>query len=539
MPPESKPVEADWPAAVTAWELLLGDERCVHDADRMGPVLANTLGLHRDVRCVLYPETVDEVQEIVRIAQQHRSPLNPVSTGKNWGLGSALPVRDGAALLVLTRMNRIREVNEQHGYAVIEPGVTQQQLAAFLAQHHPSLALNVTGSSEQTSIIGNALERGVGYMATRTDSLSGLEVVLGDGELLQTGFGHVPGSRMTHLYRYGHGPSLDGLFYQSNLGVITAAGFQLIHTPDCAQSILCRMSAADMLPAFVDAMRALYQAGLIHSVTHLANRARTRSTLEPLVAAELQLLFPEKTRPACLEEASLLLDQQGFGPWSAILPLQGDRRMVRRATRLIRKHLRPFCKVRVLSDGHLAFARRLLRPKSPRRALVNAIEPLFGFAANRPSSGALGSVYQPLGEIPDRALWEEVDSSHAGSLYCLPYIPVDGSFLAEQVAVIEERAGGFGFVPAVTANLVDGSAMELVISIAFDKRVPEQVEDAHNCVRELTDHFIRIGCPPYRVGIQSMDQVVDSESPYWQYVRRLKRVFDPGGIIAPGRYNID
>ena len=64
MPSESEPVAADWPAAITAWEQLLGVERCVHDVDRMGSVVANTLGLHRDVRCILYPESVDEVQEI-------------------------------------------------------------------------------------------------------------------------------------------------------------------------------------------------------------------------------------------------------------------------------------------------------------------------------------------------------------------------------------------------------------------------------------------------------------------------------------------
>jgi 4-cresol dehydrogenase (hydroxylating) flavoprotein subunit len=293
------------------------------------------------------------------------------------------------------------------------------------------------------------------------------------------------------------------------------------------------------LPGFVDALRKLYQTGLLDSVTHVANHARTRSALEPLVAMELRKQFPEKDAQASLAEASRLLDRQGFGPWSAILPLQGDPVMVRNATRLIKKHLRPFAKVRTLSERRLARAGRIFRPQSPRRAMLNAIEPLAGFAANRPSSAALGSVYQPLGEAPDRALWEEVDTSHAGSLYCLPFFPVDGPFLAEQMKFVENAIEGHGFTPAITANLVDGSAMELVISIAFDKRVPQQVEDAHQCIRELTDHFIRIGCPPYRVGIQSMDQIVDPTSPYWQYIRRLKQVFDPHGIISPGRYNID
>jgi hypothetical protein len=45
-----------------------------------------------------------------------------------------------------------------------------------------------------------------------------MEVVLGTGEVLRTGFGQYPQARTTHLYPYGIGPYLDGLFTQSNFG---------------------------------------------------------------------------------------------------------------------------------------------------------------------------------------------------------------------------------------------------------------------------------------------------------------------------------
>ena len=43
---------------------------------------------------------------------------------------------------------------------------------------------------------------------------------------------------------------------------------------------------------------------------------------------------------------------------------------------------------------------------------------------------------------------------------------------------------------------------------------------------------------PYRVGIQSMAQVVRESDPFWQTVKELKKALDPNGIIAPGRYGL-
>src|SRR5258708_4909082 len=84
-----------------------------------------------------YLRNEDEVLQIVSLANAHQIPLYPFSTGKNWGLGSKLPVVDGCVLVDLSRMDRIVEVNEAFAYAIIEPGVTQAHLAAHLKEHHP------------------------------------------------------------------------------------------------------------------------------------------------------------------------------------------------------------------------------------------------------------------------------------------------------------------------------------------------------------------------------------------------------------------
>jgi 4-cresol dehydrogenase (hydroxylating) flavoprotein subunit len=533
---------ADWDSARRSWIGILGDDRVLEASTR----LANTAGLERSVPLVLKPKTVDQVQPLVEVAHRHHTPLYPISTGKNWGLGSALPPLDGTAIIDLGDLNVIREVNEQHAYAVIEPGVTQDQLHAYLAEHHPSLMFNVTGSSGATSILGNSLERGIGYMSSRTDSLTGLEVVLGDGQRLQTGFGRYPQSRITHIVPHGIGPSLDGLFFQSGFGVVTAAGFKLSRRPETMACVVCKLSDEAKLPSFIEHLGSLAGDGLVDAVVHIGNRARTRVTLEPLLDLELNRLYPEwetSRRRSC---ASGLLDKEGFNSWSAVIGLHGSPAQVKLAERALRSRMKGLGQIRFLSEDLLSLPKRILKATSfmaqnrHRLALLNALAPLIGFSANRPSNAAVGSVFWPVELPPDTKHWDEVDQSDAGMLYCLPFLPIDGPFTVDQINHVESFCRNAGFpAPAITANLVDGSAMELVISIAFDKRVPQQVEDAHQCIRELTDHFIRIGCPPYRVGIQSMDQIVDPTSPYWQYIRRLKQVFDPHGIISPGRYNID
>src|SRR5260370_42151064 len=107
------------------------------------------------------------------MANEVRLPLYPISPGCNWGLGSKLPVRDGAALVDLSRMDAIHEVNETHGYAVIEPGVTQRMLHEHLKNGQSSYFLSVTGSGAETSILGNALDRGIAHQGPRAEQISG------------------------------------------------------------------------------------------------------------------------------------------------------------------------------------------------------------------------------------------------------------------------------------------------------------------------------------------------------------------------------
>src|SRR5262245_20891888 len=135
-------------ALLDAWKQLLGE-----DVVGCGPALADTLKdvgefRRRRVAALLRPHTPEQVQAIVVAAVASTCddplPLYPFSTGRNWGLGSRQPTTDDCALLDLGRLQRVRDLNLERGFAVIEPGVSQRQLSRLL-EGTPWM-LNVTGA---------------------------------------------------------------------------------------------------------------------------------------------------------------------------------------------------------------------------------------------------------------------------------------------------------------------------------------------------------------------------------------------------------
>ena len=83
---------------------------------------------HHDPSAVVQPATVDEIQAVLRIAHEHGVPIWTNSQGRNLGLGGGSPRVRGTVVMNLRRMNRILEINEELGYAVVEPGVSWSQL---------------------------------------------------------------------------------------------------------------------------------------------------------------------------------------------------------------------------------------------------------------------------------------------------------------------------------------------------------------------------------------------------------------------------
>jgi 4-cresol dehydrogenase (hydroxylating) flavoprotein subunit len=159
------------------------------------------------------PGTLEEVQAIVRLANEHKVPLWPISRGKNFGYGGAAPVLKGSVVLDLTRMKKI-ELDPESGTVLVEPGAGFFDLYDHLQKNRIPLWLSVPGNS-WGSVAGNALDRGVGYTpyGDHSAQICGLEVVLPTGALVRTGMGAMKGSPSWQLYRNGFGPGWDQMFF--------------------------------------------------------------------------------------------------------------------------------------------------------------------------------------------------------------------------------------------------------------------------------------------------------------------------------------
>jgi FAD/FMN-containing dehydrogenase len=179
------------------------------------------------------PDGVEQIQAVVRIANQYKIPLWTISTGKNLGYGGSAPLLGGSVVLDLKRMNRVLEVNDKNHYALVEPGVSYFDLYRYIQDHKLKVWIDPPDPG-WGSPMGNSLERGGGYtpMHDHFDAVCGMEVVLPNGELMRTGMGALPGAKTWQQYKYGFGPYIQGAFSQSSLGIVTKMGVWLYPEPE-------------------------------------------------------------------------------------------------------------------------------------------------------------------------------------------------------------------------------------------------------------------------------------------------------------------
>jgi 4-cresol dehydrogenase (hydroxylating) len=536
------PVAADGAAsqqdsAVDEWTTLLGSARVVRSPDALRQAASATFPTANAVLAILEPESREEVQECVRIANRRRTPLYPISSGKNWGYGSRAPSADACALLDLGRMRRIIDFSEKLAYITVEPGVTQRQVLEFLRGRESRLWMDATGSSPDCSLIGNTCERGFGHTpyADHFAHTCALEVVSPTGELIQTGFGRFENASAAPVYRWGFGPSVDGLFSQSNLGVITRMTFWLMPEPEFFQAFFFRCSDDEQLKEAVDVLRPLRLNGTLRSAMHIGNDYKVASGIQqyPWDEAGGQTPLP----PRVMEQ---LRRRYNFGRWNGSGALYGSRRQVAEARRLLKTNLKgKVDRLQFLDDRMIAFASRFagvyraLTGWDLTRAL-ELVKPIMGLMRGVPTDHPLRSVYwRRRIPIPERM---DPDRDGCGLLWCGPVAPATGEHALALARIAETTLLSYGFEPMISFTMLSERALGCVTTITYDRTVPGEDSRAMECYRVLSENFEGAGYYPYRLGIQGMDRMHGANE-YNALVTRLKDVMDPNRILAPGRYD--
>lgn len=188
---------------------------------------------------VVYAENRNQVKDVVALASENRIPLLPRGAGSGF-TGGTLPVQ-GGIVLVLTGMNRIKEIDTDNLIAIVEPGVVTADLQREVEKvglfYPPDPA-----SKDFSTLGGNIAEcaggpRCVKYGVTK-DYVLGLEVVTPQGDILRTG-----GQTLKNVVGY----DLTKLFVGSEgtLGIVTEITLKLLPKPESKKTMLVQFETID------------------------------------------------------------------------------------------------------------------------------------------------------------------------------------------------------------------------------------------------------------------------------------------------------
>jgi 4-cresol dehydrogenase (hydroxylating) len=541
--------------AVLEMRAAVGSDHVVLDSEALARHSRDTIPWQRTCSAVVYPGSRDEVCAIVKIAGQHRLPLWTFSKGKNWGYGATMAAQEGGVILMLERMNRILEVNEELAYAVIEPGVTYKQLADHLRSRAIKLWADCTDSTPEGSVLGNALDRGLGHTphGDHFGNLCGLEVVLGNGEVIQTGAAP-PDSPTWHTFKWGTGPYLEGLFSQSNFGIVTRAGIWLMPEPEAFEAFFCEIEQEGSLPSVVDSLRRLALAGALRGTAHLINDVLCLSMLMqyPHELCQGRTYLSDDVRRH-------LRSRFGITPWSLTSGLYGTAAQVRANRALIRRELKHYGKVTFIDRRELArlewlirlvkrteqlpfsswvgrFLKECLIGRAPMEVfeLVRHVVPIL---QGIPSEFVVRFAY-----FKSRQGRPQSDVNPArdgcGLIWFGPVAPLAGSHVDRVLELCRPVFGEHGFDFSVSLIVVNPRSAVVLMQVFYDKADPTETARARTLYEHLCELTTRAGYQQYRTNVACMHRLLEPVPQYQCLLDSMKRAADPCGTLAPGRYGI-
>ncbi|MCL6502551.1 MAG: FAD-binding oxidoreductase [Pirellulales bacterium] len=541
--------------AIAQWRAALGAEHVLASPDDCRRHSQVTIPHAHQCACVLRPGSVAEVQAAVRIAASHGLHVWTFGRGHNWGYGTKTAAHPQAVVLLLDRLNCVREVDEELAYAVVEPGVTQQQLADQLAARGGRLWADCTDSSPHGSVLGNALERGLGYTpyGDHFGQLCGLEVVLPDGELLYTG-GGPPNCATHHTFKWGTGPVLDGLFSQSNLGIVTAGGIWLMPAPECMQMFVFELRDPTRLPHVIDAARRLALAGAIRSNFHMVN-----DVLLGAVVTQFPHELAERDGYLGAAGRAALRARYGLPHWTMVGAFYGTRAQVAAQRSLVRCQLGRLGKLTVLSPRHLAWLVRLLSTleRSPagslRHAFLTAVKQacvspaapevlrlvpaIFDILRGIPSEHVLGCAYF---RSRRRRPAAQIDPARdgCGLIWFAPVVPLASGHVEQVRSLCEACYERHGFDFAMSFIMANARSVVMLMAILYDRESPEETARASALYEELAQTIAAAGYQQYRTSVHHMHRLLATNPVFARTAAAIKGAIDPGNVLAPQRYGV-
>jgi FAD/FMN-containing dehydrogenase len=520
----------DFSSAIREFAAAVGDD-WVFSSDADLEAYRDPYSVMRDTEreslasAAVAPASVEEVQQIVRIANRYKTPLFPISTGRNFAYGGASANLSGSVIVDLKRMNRILRVDEERNFALVEPGVSYFDFYRYIKERDLKVWMDCADVG-WGGLLGNALDRGMGYtlpfFREHANAVCGVEVVLANGEVMRTGMGAMPAADSWQEYKNGFGPDPSGLFFQGNFGIVTKMGFRLMPQPEHYRTGMIRVPRRlDLIPA-------------IKLVNYLSD---SNMLGEVFYGSPLRALLGDSGFSAAVNRRGgadpAVLDryaaENGLASWQIELQFYGPRTTCLANWEYAKERF-----AREIPGTSFVEGESLDLPLSEEQ-LLNP-NPWFrdGLWHREVSMG-----------IPSLSAWSLVNArtaaapdgqvvAHAGFF---PIIPRSGEWVFRAQQVFGDAIADLGLPPfnaALSTPLVWAMfAYQMVFPLPDDNAI------VHRALLRLIEVGAENGFGDYRSPPFHQDHVSDTYSFGDHALRRfhetIKDAVDPNGILAPGR----
>lgn len=281
--------------AITELEKALSPQNVLHEIEERyaySQDASDSPNVHSLPDVVVFAETIEQIQEIVRIANKYKTPI--ICRGAGTNTVGACIAEHGGIVLNFSKMNKILEINKENMTARVQPGVIVgdlQNIVENMGLYYPPDPSNLTVSTIGGSIAQNSAGARTFKYGSTKDYVIDMLVVTASGELLRTG---------SNTIKNATGYNLGSLFIGSEgtLGIVVEATLKLIPKPQCSKVIM----------AYFDSLQ-----DATNAVTSVIEQQIAPATLDFMDQNALKTV--ESFNPIGLltdKEAALIIEIDGF-----------------------------------------------------------------------------------------------------------------------------------------------------------------------------------------------------------------------------------
>ncbi|MHA1893613.1 MAG: FAD-binding oxidoreductase [Candidatus Helarchaeota archaeon] len=433
---------------------------------------------------VVLPNKVEEIQKILKLANENKIPVVPFVTGNNIG-GLAIPLK-GGLVVDLKRMDKILRLNEDDMYMIIEPGVTFGHVNKFLRDTEFRYCYPM--APPYASVMANALLNGLNNLSYRYGSMAnvinGIEAVLPNGELVKIG-----SCALWDEHWWGNPlPDLLGLFknWQGMTGIVTKIGLQ-VWTKKPIRDM--QIIISNDFPETYKVVRKVTRSGILNDLLLIS-----------------------------IETAKMILGV----PYKQAVHLEGEPRWIIFFDFSANNTLEYKGKLKVIEDAF-----KELKKVDPKALITTQ----GGMAK------LYGGVIDYLKDLPF-ALYGMME--YGGCTWVGTYMTTKPESVIKGVETAFKVIEKHNFETCLYSRSMSGHHYYAFrFLLRFSKENPEETKRMRALNKELLESLFELGAMPYKTPFWATEVLIKHmDKNTYELFKKVKKMMDPNGIMNPGRWGL-